>query len=83
MSGRGREIKDAVLAELDRARVSHGPVVYGGKHARLAILIAGRKHTLTLPVSPSEGKRSRRNAVGQVRHLLRAAGIFAQRRATT
>lgn len=77
------EIRKAVLAELDRAGVSHGPVTNGGKHARMVALIAGRKHTITMALSPSEGRRARQNAVGQVRHMLRVAGILATRRATT
>jgi hypothetical protein len=65
---RRREHLQRVLRELDGRGVSYDVVQNG--HYKIKFKVAGRSAQMTMSVSPSD-YRARRNAVTQVRRLLR------------
>jgi hypothetical protein len=72
-SKHGRELRAAVIADLQRAGATTGPLVHGGKHWRMLVAFNGRSRKITLPDTPSDG-RAQENARHQVRRLLREWG---------
>jgi hypothetical protein len=69
-SKHGRELRAAVIADLQRAGIKPGRLTGGGKHSRLPVVVNGVGHKITLPRSPSD-VRAKQNAVHQVRRMLK------------
>jgi hypothetical protein len=69
-SKHGRELRAAVIADLQRAGITLGPLVHGGKHWRQQIIVNGHSRKITLPDSPSD-VRAQQNARHRVKRMLK------------